>query len=51
MRTIVYSFIYKPLFLAIINYLDLVRAKICPFEANPILIVDPDAVLSSAVTG
>jgi hypothetical protein len=35
----------------IINDLDLVGPQICPFKANPILVIDPDAVLAFAATG
>jgi hypothetical protein len=34
----------------IIGYFDIVRIVVAPNEANPILIVDANAVLSSAVS-
>lgn len=35
----------------IINDLDLVRVTISPDEADAVLVVDPDAVLSSSIAG
>jgi hypothetical protein len=34
----------------VVDYLNVDRIGICPSEADPVLVVDPDAVLSLAVS-
>ena len=35
----------------VVHYLDLFRPAIVPNEANPVLVVDPDAVLTLPIAG